>query len=93
LFTELAKNIVERSVSVPGVQAKLAMSLIKELQDTSNTRLTVVGALGGGYIFKPPSEKYQEMPQNEHVTMRNPGGSFQFNTIGNRRTFLYYQTH
>jgi serine/threonine-protein kinase HipA len=69
-MAELAKIIVERSVSVPGVQAKLSMSLIKELQDTSDTRLTVVGALGGGYIFKPPSENYQEMPQNEHVTMR-----------------------
>jgi serine/threonine-protein kinase HipA len=69
-MAELAKNIVERSVSVPGVQAKLSMSLIKELQDTSNTRLTVVGALGGRYIFKPPAEQYPEMPQNEHVTMR-----------------------
>ena len=26
---ELAKNVVERSVSVPGVQAKLSMTLIK----------------------------------------------------------------
>src|SRR5690606_23813195 len=33
-------------------------------------RLTVVGALGGNYIFKPPSADYPEMPQNEHVTMR-----------------------
>jgi serine/threonine-protein kinase HipA len=30
----------------------------------------VVGALGGNYIFKPPSEHYPEMPQNEHLTMR-----------------------
>ena len=29
-----------------------------------------VGALGGNYILKPPSEKYPEMPQNEHVTLR-----------------------
>lgn len=69
-MAELAKKVVERSISVPGVQAKLSMSLIKELQGTSNNRLTVVGALGGGYIFKPPSEIYSEMPQNEHVTMR-----------------------
>jgi len=46
------------------------MSLIRETQKTSDTRLTVVGALGGGYIFKPPSEDYPEMPQNEHLTMR-----------------------
>ena len=69
-MAELAKNVVERSVTVPGVQAKLSMSLIKEAQETSDSRLTVVGALGGGYIFKPPSEKFAEMPQNEHLTMR-----------------------
>jgi len=67
---ELAKNVVERSVAVPGVQPKLSMSLIKETKGNSNTRLTVVGALGGHYIFKPPSDKFPEMPENEHVTMR-----------------------
>ena len=69
-MAELARNVVKRSISVPGVQAKLSMSLIKETQESSDNRLTVVGALGGGYIFKPPSDKYPEMPQNEHLTMR-----------------------
>ncbi len=69
-MAELAKDVVERSVSVPGVQAKLSMSLVKETRETSESRLTVVGVLGGGYIFKPPSDDYPEMPQNEHVTMR-----------------------
>lgn len=69
-MSELAKNIVERSVSVPGVQPKLSMSLIDEVKGIGNFRLTVVGALGGNYIFKPPSPDYPEMPQNEHVTMR-----------------------
>lgn len=67
---ELAKNVVERSVAVPGVQAKLSMSLVSEAKDQSDTRLTVVGALGGRYIFKPPSELFPEMPANEHLTMR-----------------------
>jgi len=67
---ELAKNVVERSIAVPGVQAKLSMSLVKETKDKSDARLTVVGALGGQYIFKPPSDKIPEMPENEHVTMR-----------------------
>lgn len=67
---ELAKTIVERSVSVPGVQAKLSMSLVKDVRGKSDTRLTVVGALGGQYIFKPPSNHFPEMPQNEHLTMR-----------------------
>jgi len=67
---ELAKNVVERSVAIPGVQPKLSMSLVKKTKENSDTRLTVVGALGGHYIFKPPSDRFPEMPENEHVTMR-----------------------
>jgi serine/threonine-protein kinase HipA len=66
----LAKDVVERSVAVPGVQAKLSMSLVKATQESADSRLTVVDALGGQYIFKPPSGKYPEMPENQHVTMR-----------------------
>lgn len=69
-MAELAKDVVERSVAIPGVQPKLSMSLVKETRESYDSRLTVVGALGGGYIFKPPTDKYPEMPQNEHVTMR-----------------------
>ena len=69
-MSELAKQVVERSVSVPGVQPKLSMSVVEEARKTTDARLTVVGALGGNYIFKPPSEEYPEMPQNEHATMR-----------------------
>lgn len=67
---ELAKNVVERSVAVPGVQPKLSMTLVKETKENSDARLTVVGALGWQYIFKPPSDRFPEMPENEHVTMR-----------------------
>ncbi len=67
---ELAKNVVERSISVPGVQPKLSMTLIKKTKGKTDKRLTVVGALGGQYIFKPPSDKFPEMPENEHLTMR-----------------------
>lgn len=67
---ELAKNVVERSVAVPGVQAKLSMSLVKKTKENSGTRLTVAGALGGHYIFKPPTDRFPEMPENEHLTMR-----------------------
>ncbi|MFI0430912.1 HipA domain-containing protein [Mariniflexile sp. HMF6888] len=69
-MAELAKNVVERSVAVPGVQPKLSMSLVKETQEHADTRLTVVGALGGQYIFKPPSDQFPEMPENEHLTIR-----------------------
>jgi len=65
---ELALQVVERSVSVPGVQPKLSMSVLND--DKTDSRLTVVGALGGNFIFKPPSQDYAEMPANEHLTMK-----------------------
>ena len=68
---ELARNVIERSIAVPGVQPKLSLTMVNSaLDDGKNGRLTVVGALGGNYIFKPPSSIFQEMPENEHLTMR-----------------------
>jgi serine/threonine-protein kinase HipA len=57
-------------VAVPGVQAKLSMSIVRETKEKSDGRLTVVGALGGQYIFKPLPNRFLEMPANEHLTMR-----------------------
>ena len=70
-MNELAKEVVSHRIAVPGVQAKLSLALIDEVLNQKNTtRLTVVGALGGNYIFKPPSSAYPEMPENEHLTMK-----------------------
>lgn len=67
----LAENVISRSIAVPGVQPKLSLSLINAaLAGEKNNRLTIVGALGGDFIFKPPSTNYAEMPQNEHLTMK-----------------------
>ena len=66
----LAKEVVERSISVPGVQPKLSMSVLKVAGNQKETRLTIVGALGGNYIFKPPNPDFKEMPENEHITIR-----------------------
>lgn len=80
-MAELAKNVVERSVAVPGVQPKLSLSIVNDtIQDGNKGRLTVVGALGGNYIFKPPSDQFPEMPENEHVTMRI-AEAFGINTV------------
>ncbi|WP_057940182.1 HipA domain-containing protein [Algoriphagus resistens] len=67
---ELAMQVIECSVSVPGVQPKLPMSFLKGVGESAENRLTVVGALGGNYIFKPPSSTFPELPANEHLTMR-----------------------
>lgn len=67
----LAKQVVERSIAVPGVQPKLSLTLVQDaVNEGKHNRLTVVGALGGNYILKPPSPYYPQMPENEHVTMR-----------------------
>jgi len=81
-MAELAKNVVERSVAVPGVQPKLSLTIVNDtLADGRSGRLTVVGALGGNYIFKPPSDHFAEMPQNEHVTMRIAEDVFKLRTV------------
>lgn len=67
---ELAKKVVERSVAVPGVQAKISMSTIQDSKENTDSRLTVIDALGGQYILKPPTLSYPEMPENEHLSMR-----------------------
>jgi serine/threonine-protein kinase HipA len=69
-MAELAKEVIDRSISVPGVQPKLSLWLVKEIQEQSEYRLTVVGALGGNYILKPPTTSFPELPANEHLTMR-----------------------
>jgi serine/threonine-protein kinase HipA len=68
-MSRLAKEVVERSIAVPGVQPKLSLSLLSN-SIRGKELLTVMGALGGNFILKPPSYIYPEMPQNEHVTMR-----------------------
>ncbi len=63
----LAIQTVNRRLSVTGVQKKLSLST---LPSKEGERLTIVGALGGTHILKPPASEYPGMPQLEHWTMR-----------------------
>lgn len=63
---ELAKQVVAKKVTVPGVQAKLSLKLSKG--GNQPDRFTLVG-LWGNYILKPPVEKYPQMPEIEDLTM------------------------
>jgi len=63
----LAKQVVKRHITVPGVQAKLSLQLDNSLKELS--RFTLVG-LWGDYILKPPLETYPLMPEIENLTMR-----------------------
>ena len=68
---KLAKEVVELSVSVPGMQPKLSLGWIKNtLEKGYYGRLTIMDALKGMYILKPQNIKYQQMPENEHLSMK-----------------------
>ncbi|TVQ74444.1 MAG: type II toxin-antitoxin system HipA family toxin [Balneolaceae bacterium] len=64
---QLAKKTVYQRVTVPGVQSKLSLEVERKARSTS--KLTIVG-FWGRFILKPPSEKWPELPENEHCTMR-----------------------
>lgn len=68
---KLAKDIVDLSITVPGVQPKLSLGSLKEkLENGQVNRLTILNALDGSYILKPPNTLYSEMPENEHLSMK-----------------------
>ena len=60
-----AREFLSRRRTVTGVQPKLSLNLVTE----SLPRFTVVGSLGGGYIMKPQTSDYPEMPQIEDLSM------------------------
>jgi serine/threonine-protein kinase HipA len=68
---KLAKDAVDLSVTVPGVQPKLSLGWIKStLEEGKNGRLTIMDALEGLYILKPQNTQYDQMPENEHLSMK-----------------------
>lgn len=67
----LAKKSIEKSITVTGVQPKLSLGLIdSELQNGHKGRLTILNALDGNYILKPQNILYEQMPENEHLSMK-----------------------
>lgn len=61
----LAEQIIRSQTSLTGVQPKLSLNLNKH---EGSSRLTIVG-LWGDYIFKPQTEDYPQLPENEDLTM------------------------
>lgn len=64
---KLGKIVVEKRVTVPGVQSKLSMELDKQIK--TEPKLTIAG-LWGNYIFKPPAQPYISLPENEDLTLK-----------------------
>lgn len=65
-INELAKENVAQRIIVTGVQPKLSMGFTKI---AAEERLTIVGALNGRYILKPPFSAYPQMPELEALCM------------------------
>lgn len=61
----LAEKIIRAQTSLTGVQPKLSLNLDRH---EGCNRLTIVG-LWGDYIFKPQTEEYSQLPENEDLTM------------------------
>lgn len=65
---ELAKEVIKTHTTVTGVQPKLSLQLVKGNDSTSIKKFTIVG-LWGGYILKPASPNYPQLPEVEDLTM------------------------
>lgn len=62
---QLAEQVIRAQTSLTGVQPKLSLNLNKH---EGGSRLTIVG-LWGDYIFKPQTDDYPQLPENEDLTM------------------------
>ena len=62
---QLAEQVIRAQTSLTGVQPKLSLNLSKH---DGCSRLTIVG-LWGDYIFKPQTDRYEQLPENEDLTM------------------------
>ena len=61
----LAAQVIKSQTTLTGVQPKLSLNLDKH---KDSQKLTIVG-LWGGYIFKPQTERFAMLPENEDLTM------------------------
>lgn len=64
----LAKEVIQSQTAVTGVQAKLSLHITGNNKEGTERRFTIVG-LWGGYILKPPTDAYPQLPEVEDVTM------------------------
>lgn len=65
---ELGNKVIKSQSAVTGVQPKLSLEIEKLKSKDIPDRFTIVG-LWGGYILKPPSVHYRELPELEDLTM------------------------
>ena len=66
---QLAAQVIRSQTTLTGVQPKLSLNLDKH---KDSRKLTIVG-LWGGFIFKPQTERFERLPENEDLTMHLAG--------------------
>lgn len=65
---DLALQVVRSQMAVTGVQPKISLGLSPGADKHEPKRFTIVG-LWGGYILKPPTPHYNQLPEIEDLTM------------------------
>lgn len=65
---ELAKQVIRSHITIPGAQPKISLDLSSSQNKNEPKRFTIVG-LSGGFILKPPSKTYPQLPEVEDLTM------------------------
>ncbi|MCE9600423.1 MAG: type II toxin-antitoxin system HipA family toxin [Spirochaetia bacterium] len=67
-ISEMAKRSILNRITIPGVQKKLSVEVTRAGHGKEGTRITIVDAWGT-HILKPPSDDFEEVPENEHLTL------------------------
>lgn len=62
---DYAHEFIAKKITITGVQKKLSL----HHDPREETRFTIVGAMGGNYILKPPSLEFEELPELEDLSM------------------------
>lgn len=65
---ELATKVVGERITVTGVQPKISLNTFRQAGEKSK-KLTIIN-YPGAFILKPPSPKYEQLPENEDLTMK-----------------------
>lgn len=66
-LNELARQVIRSQTTLTGVQAKLSLDIHKKSPHEAE-RFTIVG-LWGRYILKPQTERFEQLPEIEDLTM------------------------
>lgn len=65
---DLALQIIRSQVTVTGVQPKISLDVSPGQNKSEPKRFTIV-RLWGGYILKPPTQQYPQLPEVEDLTL------------------------